>query len=34
MVLNPENALGGENTAQVVRELLQRVEVPMESKQR
>jgi MoxR-like ATPase len=29
MVINPENALGGETTAGVVRELLKQVEVPM-----
>jgi MoxR-like ATPase len=29
MILNPENALSGENTIGVVRELLKRVEVPL-----
>jgi MoxR-like ATPase len=29
MIMNPENALGGENTIGVVRELLKRVEVPL-----
>ncbi len=33
MVMNPENALGGETTAEVVRELLKQVEVPMDSAQ-
>jgi MoxR-like ATPase len=29
MIMNPENALSGENTIGVVRELLKRVEVPL-----
>jgi MoxR-like ATPase len=33
MVMNPENALGGETTVGVVRELLKQVEVPMTSAQ-